>query len=435
MKLIKYISILICLLFVFETEAQSSVNDINTFDAHGKTALIKAILNKNIDEVKLLLQKGAKINLAETKGLQGTPLMYAASTGNIELCKLLIDNGAKINQVDINKDHALNWATYYGYVNIMHLLIEKGADLTMKSKHGTAVDVALRLWHHDSVAQPFKNTLLARRLSKSENKLIKAVLNNNLTLVSKLLKKELDVDTTDELGTPILQHAAQQGNYQMVKLFIDHKANLNAFNRVGQTPLAWAARYGHLSIAELLLRSGANINAAGDMYKLTPLIASAVNGNVSMAALLIENNADIDIKDVVNTASALHWALWYNHSKVANLLLHYGADYTYKALDNTYSAYDVAKLSNIEEVLLTMKAITQSKNKLIGSWKVQEIHYQYEDTTYIARDLDHGRFIFSDSSYSLMYNPRMEKRTPFKNLSKPESEEIIKAFTSIVFNN
>jgi len=72
--------------------------------------------------------------------------------------------------------------------------------------------------------------------------------------------------------------------------------------------------------------------------------------------------------------------------------------------------------------------------RLAGSWKLQEIHYQYKDTTYIAKDMDYGRFIFTKSNYALMYNPMMQERTAFENLSKPSSEEIIRAFRSIVFN-
>ena len=85
---------------------------------------------------------------------------------------------------------------------------------------------------------------------------------------------------------------------------------------------------------------------------------------------------------------------------------------------------------------LVNKSSSQSKDdiKLIGSWKLQEIHYQYSDTTYIAKDEDYGRFIFTDFNYALMYNPMMQKRIPFKNLSKPSSEEMTKAFQNIVFN-
>ena len=87
-------------------------------------------------------------------------------------------------------------------------------------------------------------------------------------------------------------------------------------------------------------------------------------------------------------------------------------------------------------VLSTNTIVSQVnfKQKIIGSWKVQEIHYQYMDTTYVAKDQDNGRFLFTKTHYALMYNPRMQLRKSFKILSKPNNEEIINAFRNIVFN-
>lgn len=408
--------------------------NVNTYDENGKTPLIAVISMNNFEKAKQLIQKGANVNLHETTGLQGSALMYASSIGNLELCKLLLDNGAKINAVDKNNDHALNWATFSGKIPIMKLLIENNADLFLKSKHGTAVDVAFRLWHHDSVSNVFKHTKIARLTTKKEQKLITAILENDINSAKNLLKKGISANTKDPLETPILQLAAQQGNYELVKLLIEYKVNLNTMNRVGQTPLAWAARFGHVTIVDLLLKSGADPNSTGKTYQLTPLIGAAVNGNVAIGALLIEDNASINTKDVVNNASALHWALWYKHEDFAKLLITQNADYTYKALDNTYSAFDVAKFYNLKEIIQLIENKQQEKNPLIGSWKIQEIQYIYADTTYIQKEEDYGRFVFTAKNYAVMYNPRMQKRTPFQNLSKPSTKEIAKAFQSIVFN-
>lgn len=421
----------ICLFLLTICVAQENVN---THDENGKTPLITAVSENNLKKTKQLIQKGANVNLHETTGLQGTALMYASSIGNIEICKLLLENGAKINAVDKNNDHALNWAAFSGKIPVMKLLIDKNADLFLKSKHGTAVDVTFRLWHHDSVSNVFKSTKIARLTTKKEQKLITAILKNDINSAKKSLKKGISVNTKDPLETPILQLAAQQGNYELVKLLIEHKVNLNAMNRVGQTPLAWAARFGHIAIVDLLLKSGADPNSAGKTYQLTPLIGAAVNGNVTIGSLLIENNASIDTKDVVNNASALHWALWYKHEDFAKLLITQNADYTYKALDNTYSAFDVAKFYNLKEIIQLIKYKQQEKNPLIGSWKIQEIQYIYADTTYVQKEEDYGRFVFTAKNYAVMYNPRMQKRMPFQNLSKPSTEEITKAFQSIVFN-
>ena len=434
MKLSKLFSLIVSFVSITIVTSQISQSEVDSYDENGKTALINAALKKDFNQVKSLLEKGANVNLPELKGLKGTPLMYATSTNDLKLCALLIDEGAEINQLDVNNDHALNWATYYGYIPIMKLLIKKGADVELKSKHGTAVDVAFRLWHNDSIAEPFKETVIAKQLSKAEKKLIKAVQNSDYHDVRKLFKSGLSPNVKDKLDTPILHLAIHRNDTEMVNLLIGEEVDINSMNRVGQTALAWAARFGHLDILNSLLKSGSDVNKAGKEYRLTPLMGAAVNGKESVITLLLENNASIGEKDVVNEATALHWSLWYRHTNVAKILLHHGADFKYKALDNTYSAYEVAELSKMDDVLLLMDALKEKTNTLKGSWKIQEIHYEYPDTTYIASEEKHGRFIFSDNNYSLMYNPRMQNRKPFKNLSKPNESEIVYAFRSIVFN-
>ena len=79
--------------------------------------------------------------------------------------------------------------------------------------------------------------------------------------------------------------------------------------------------------------------------------------------------------------------------------------------------------------------INIENESLIGSWKIQEIQYQYPDTTYTMNTNDFGRILFSKNNYALMYYPWMKTRDAFKTLSKPTDEEIKKAFRSMVFNS
>ncbi|NND87818.1 MAG: hypothetical protein HKM28_01070, partial [Flavobacteriaceae bacterium] len=75
------------------------------------------------------------------------------------------------------------------------------------------------------------------------------------------------------------------------------------------------------------------------------------------------------------------------------------------------------------------------QHKLQRSWKVQEIRYEYPDTTYIMNSERMGRFIFADSTYALIYYPEMKTRPNFKQLSSPTSPEMLKAFKTVVFNS
>lgn len=74
-------------------------------------------------------------------------------------------------------------------------------------------------------------------------------------------------------------------------------------------------------------------------------------------------------------------------------------------------------------------------NPLEGSWKMQEIHYIYTDTTYVGKPITYGTILFTPKRYSLLYNPWTDERKPFDTLSKPSVAEIKAAFKSIVFNS
>lgn len=77
----------------------------------------------------------------------------------------------------------------------------------------------------------------------------------------------------------------------------------------------------------------------------------------------------------------------------------------------------------------------EKENHLLGSWKMQEIHYIYADTTYIGKPITYGTILFTPKRYSLLYNPWTTKRKAFDTLSKPSDKEIKAAFKSIVFNS
>ena len=74
-------------------------------------------------------------------------------------------------------------------------------------------------------------------------------------------------------------------------------------------------------------------------------------------------------------------------------------------------------------------------NPLEGSWKMQEIHYIYTDTTYVGKPITYGTILFTPKRYSLLYNPWTTARKAFDTLSKPTDTEIKAAFQSIVFNS
>ena len=312
------------------------------------------------------------------------------------------------------------------------------ADVRVTSKHGTAADVAYRLWHQDSVTHLFKNTSLAQPKSKKLKKLFAAIEEGKQSQLTKYLKTGGDVGETDELGTPLLQLAVISGRMELVKLLLRNGADPNQFNRVGQTALAWAARSGRADMVDVLLWHNAKPNLTGAKYKLTPLIAAVYSQNPEITRQLLNAGASVATRDVVNNATALHYALSARDTASAMLMIEAGADYHEKALlHDQYSAYDLAEGYQLAGMLNFMKTkdLEMQKEQLLGAWKVHQIEYLLSDTTYTFNERDYGRFVFSKGHFALMYNPQMKARTPFQNLSAPTQQEIKYAFGTIAFNS
>jgi len=123
----------------------------------GTTPLLRAAKAADVAAVKLLLQYGAKVELAQIAGI--TPVMAAAGVGStgidtrgalkteadiVQTLKLLLAAGADINGADRQGRTPLLGAAFWGYDDVIRTLADNGARLDAKDAQGRgAVDYAL----------------------------------------------------------------------------------------------------------------------------------------------------------------------------------------------------------------------------------------------------------------------------------------------------
>jgi len=79
--------------------------------------------------VKLLIEKGANINLKDLDGW--TPLIFAVNSNRIDVVPFLIDNGADLNITANTGYTALHYAVRISKVNITKLLLYEGIDVNI----------------------------------------------------------------------------------------------------------------------------------------------------------------------------------------------------------------------------------------------------------------------------------------------------------------
>ena len=97
----------------------------------GQSSLIHdAALDGDIDEVQRQLDAGVDPNLKSSKG--ATPLFYAVYGGHLEIVELLITRGADVNAVYLNGNSVLDQAHNYDDQEMVELLEAHGAEVADK---------------------------------------------------------------------------------------------------------------------------------------------------------------------------------------------------------------------------------------------------------------------------------------------------------------
>ncbi|MDY7547836.1 ankyrin repeat domain-containing protein [Glaciimonas sp. CA11.2] len=121
--------------------------NLNARAHNGDTALMVASYKGNVAAVKALLDKEAEPN-----STGWTALHYAATIGNDEIVQLLLDASAYIDAGSPNQTTPLMMAAREGKILTVKLLLDSGADETLKNDVGmNAIDFAKKFDHQDIV--------------------------------------------------------------------------------------------------------------------------------------------------------------------------------------------------------------------------------------------------------------------------------------------
>jgi len=125
------------------SQAQTQVECVNEA---GETPLMLAAISNQLELANKLIERGAEVN---RKGW--TPLHYAATKGHTAMMRLLLENNAYIDTESPNGTTPLMMAAYYAPPLAVKLLLEEGADPTLRNQaRASALDLALTAGHAQS---------------------------------------------------------------------------------------------------------------------------------------------------------------------------------------------------------------------------------------------------------------------------------------------
>lgn len=360
--------------------------DISTKDNHGKTPLHIAAKRGLLDIAKFLLDKGADIDAQENK-FGRAPLHLAAAKGHLDIVKYLIEKGADVDvyQGGWSYSTALHLAAQKGHLDIVKYLIEKGANPKATDGGGkTPLQRATQKGHSDiveylkgKVPQITERQQVATEVPQitedySNISLHFAAEQGNLNAVKYFVEKGADINANNWYGGTPLKLAVSNGHLDVVRYLVEKGASVDlkdsSWNAKGWVPLHFAAHKGYLDIVKCLIEKGADVNAKNNYDSSTPLHEAAQYGHLTVAEELIEKNANINAKDKYGY-TPLHSAALNGHLAVVKKLIEKGADVNVKN-NNGQIPLDIARsrgYSQIVEFLSSYQHESRNRRDIVSS--------------------------------------------------------------------
>ncbi len=182
------------------------------------TLLIQAVNSGSLENVKLLIEKGADINQANDRG--ETPILTALREKEFEIATYLADHGAKLDVRDAMGNTVLSYALNHRKSALALRALEV-SDLSVWFSRDC---VRAKDWVLNE-----EEDILADKSDELEwNTLHIAALNNQSEVIKVLLSKGMKIDepTRGEIEKlPALAWAIKRGNYEAFKMLLDAGAD------------------------------------------------------------------------------------------------------------------------------------------------------------------------------------------------------------------
>jgi ankyrin repeat protein len=290
-----------------------------------------AVRTGNIEAVKKHLAAGTDVNAKKDVWDEPTPLHRAASEDHKEIAELLIAKGADVNATDGIRRTPLHLATSWGHKELVALLIAKGADVNATDNRGrTPLEFPIRM----------RDTEIINLIREHGGRT-----GEELKGGEPVVEATQSEPTTAKAPDISIHQAAEDGNIEAVKQYLDGGVDVNAKDKLGWTPMFYAAFSGRKEIAELLIAKGADVNAKSKFGSQIPLYFAAQSGYKEIAELLIENGADVNAKNDRGW-TPLYAATYGGYNQVIELLIAKGADVNAKSDDGRTSVDYAEKLED-----------------------------------------------------------------------------------------
>lgn len=241
------------------------------FNSSGRTLLIEAIIQRDEEMIRGLIEKNIAILTKDVNG--DTPLHHAARHGSQDFVNLLL----KYVQIDTNNNLGqtpLHVASDQGQTIVVKTLLDNGAPSNLEANFNigenklslTSLQIAVIRGHKNCVDLFFESTsgkaylqenplgnILHFAIKFGKVEMLKHLLNFHLLPLQSLINK-----SNADAKTPLMV-AAFLGEGEALCLLIQKEADIEEKDLQGRTALHWAAIGKQRNTVELLAYFGANL--------------------------------------------------------------------------------------------------------------------------------------------------------------------------------
>jgi len=244
-------------------------------DVNEKTALLRAAQNGHLFVVKILLSRGAnlQVNSFDLRGEGGTALIQAARNGHDKVLQELLNAGAIIDDTEMMFHHsALMVAALNGHEKTVDLLLKAGANPSLKDTSGrTALLLAAsnqhlsvlsklldtgektdqvdfngnNIWHLIAMSD-FANDNTQKSLESEHKK------EDELLIMKNLMPRGIILDSLNNNGETALMIAVKKGNVKIIKNLLELGASVKILAPNGESALTLAKTSGNVEVLILL---------------------------------------------------------------------------------------------------------------------------------------------------------------------------------------
>ena len=272
------------------------------------TPLILAVLNNQETVIEHLLESGADVTIVSG---HGNALTVAVNIRNVTLVQRLIEVGVPVNIQTGNIWEPLIAAIRLGNAQLVDMLLDAGADLTILNNSGASpLDYALT---SRSIGVEQRAEIVGRLLeagadpnaivkSRMRSPLALALISGNTQTAHKLIMSGASINDYEAMAD-----AASLPDTRALDILVENGADLSAKSPQDGLSLLWQVyrypqfhRYSRLpahEVWQMLVEHGADVNSISKISGESILIDAVKNDREAFAKFLLEHGTDPTIVD------------------------------------------------------------------------------------------------------------------------------------------